>query len=208
MDQIQSPYRAYDVLDKWDTPSWDHQTRDVIHRRLSAVPQRRFFSEPEWRTLEAVVARLLPQPERANPIPITPWIDEKLQRNQGDGFRYDDMPPLDEAWRLGLAGIEQESEQRFGHAFPSLASAQQDAVLRAVQQGETTGAIWERLPPRRFFATVLLKEVVAEYYSHPDAWSEVGFGGPASPRGYVRLGLDEQDPWEAQANNSRKPGDD
>jgi hypothetical protein len=25
----------------------------------------------------------------------------------------------------------------------------------------------------------------------------MGFGGPASPRGYVRMGLDRRDPWEA-----------
>ena len=35
------------------------------------------------------------------------------------------------------------------------------------------------------------------YYSHPTAWSEMGFGGPASPRGYVRMELDRRDPWEA-----------
>ena len=31
----------------------------------------------------------------------------------------------------------------------------------------------------------------------PTAWNEIGFGGPASPRGYVRMGLDRRDPWEA-----------
>jgi len=27
------------------------------------------------------------------------------------------------------------------------------------------------------------------YYMQPTAWSEIGWGGPASPRGYVRHGL-------------------
>ena len=31
----------------------------------------------------------------------------------------------------------------------------------------------------------------------PTAWSEIGWGGPASPRGYVRLDFNERDPWEA-----------
>jgi hypothetical protein len=26
----------------------------------------------------------------------------------------------------------------------------------------------------------------------------MGFGGPAAPRGYLRLGPDERDPWEAR----------
>jgi hypothetical protein len=38
---------------------------------------------------------------------------------------------------------------------------------------------------------------VLAYYSHPTAWSEIGFGGPASPRGYVRMGFNRRDPWEA-----------
>jgi hypothetical protein len=35
------------------------------------------------------------------------------------------------------------------------------------------------------------------YYAHPQAWDEIGFGGPASPRGYVRMGFNRYDPWEA-----------
>ena len=31
----------------------------------------------------------------------------------------------------------------------------------------------------------------------------MGFGGPASPRGYVRMALDRRDPWEAA---QAKPG--
>ena len=57
---------------------------------------------------------------------------------------------------------------------------------------------WGDLPAGGFFKHHLLKEVVGIYYSHPDAWSEIGFGGPASPRGYARLGPDERDPWEAE----------
>src|SRR5262252_10658338 len=41
------------------------------------------------------------------------------------------------------------------------------------------------------------------YYMHPTAWSEIGWGGPASPRGYVRMDFDRRDPWEAA---EAKPG--
>jgi hypothetical protein len=44
---------------------------------------------------------------------------------------------------------------------------------------------------------------VSAYYGHPTAWSEIGFGGPASPRGYVRMNFDRRDPWEAA---EAKPG--
>ena len=196
MTPRRNPYSDYDVLTKWDTPSWDDQTREVIRKRLTEIPERRFFTEAEWKTLEAICTRLVPQAERSNPIPIVPWIDEKLHYDRRDGFRYEDMPPLTEAWRLGLQGIDDESRRWFGTEFRSLPEANQDAVLRTIQAGDVAGGVWERLPAQRFFTTVLLKEVVGEYYAHPDAWSEVGFGGPASPRGYVRLGLNQRDPWE------------
>jgi hypothetical protein len=199
VDEFWTPYAGYDVLAKWWTPSWDEQTRQVMTARLRDVPERRFFTEHEWHTLEAVAERLVPQPERAEPIPIAPWIDEKLHHDWRDGFRYEDMPSMGEAWRLGLQGIDEESRRRFSGSFTTLSSARQDAVLRAIQDGTASGGVWDRLPPPRFFTTVLLKEVVGAYYAHPAAWSEVGFGGPASPRGYVRLGTNQHDPWEAQA---------
>jgi hypothetical protein len=43
----------------------------------------------------------------------------------------------------------------------------------------------------------LLSDIVRAYYGHPTAWNEIGFGGPASPRGYVRMGFNRRDPWEA-----------
>ena len=191
-------YGEYDVLAKWDTPSWDDQTREVIRKRLTEIPERRFFTEAEWRTLESICARLVPQAERSNLVPIVPWIDEKLHHDRRDGFRYDDMPPLREAWRLGLGGIDEESRRQFGTEFRSLSEANQDTLLRTIQVGDVHGGVWARLPAQRFFTTVLLKEVVGEYYAHPGAWSEAGFGGPASPRGYVRLGVNQRDPWEAR----------
>jgi hypothetical protein len=195
---------GYDVLSKWDSPSWDDQTRDVIRRRLTHVPARRFFTEVEWQTLVAVSDRLIPQPDRSKGIPIVPWIDEKLHHNWRDGFRYQDMPPLRDAWRLGLSGINEEARLRFGSDIHSLTNKEQDAVLRAIQTGDARATVWTRLPPARFFTMVLLKEVVGEYYAHPAAWSEVGFGGPASPRGYVRLGINQRDPWEAPPLESSK----
>ncbi len=51
--------------------------------------------------------------------------------------------------------------------------------------------------PAEFFRARLLHDVVGAYYAHPSAWNEIGFGGPASPRGYVRMHYDRRDPWEA-----------
>ncbi|MDQ2679511.1 MAG: gluconate 2-dehydrogenase subunit 3 family protein, partial [Candidatus Eremiobacteraeota bacterium] len=36
------------------------------------------------------------------------------------------------------------------------------------------------------------------YYAHPWAWDEIGFGGPAYPRAYMRLEHGEPEPWEVR----------
>lgn len=196
-EPFRTPYEGYDVLQKWDSPSWDEITRKVVGKRLHQVPERQFLEPDEWETLTAVCARLVPQPDREVPVPIVPFIDEKLQNNQGDGYRYENMPDMRTAWRLGIAGIEKEAHRRHHKAFVDLAPETQDGILRAIQNEEVQGDLWEELPPKRFFTDMLLKTAAGIYYAHPAAWSEIGWGGPASPRGYVRRGLGEHDPWEA-----------
>jgi len=197
MSGFETPYEAYDVLDKWDSPSWNDQTREALRKRLEEVPERRFLSSGQWSLLEAIVARLIPQPEREEPVPIVPWIDDMLHKNHGPGYRYADMPPLREAWRQGLDAIAAEALGRHGKTFEQLSTKDQDELLTDVQLNRVESRNWNGLPAGGFFLRLLLKETVGIYYSHPSAWSEIGYGGPASPRGYVRLGFDERDPWEA-----------
>ena len=67
----------------------------------------------------------------------------------------------------------------------------------AMQRGQLDGESWGGMPPRLFFSERLVRDILAAYYSHPKAWSAMGFGGPASPRGYVRMYFNRRDPWEA-----------
>jgi hypothetical protein len=198
VSDFHSPFPAYDVLDKWNSPSWNDQTREVVRRRLEEVPKRRFLSQEQWCLLEAIAARLIPQPDRGEPVPIVPWIDDMLHHNRTPGYRYEGMPPMRDAWQQGLDAVEAESQQRHSQSFVALSESEQDALLRAIQFGKVECHQWRTLPAKRFFKSLLLKEVVSTYYAHPAAWNEIGFGGPASPRGYVRLGFDERDPWEAK----------
>jgi hypothetical protein len=195
-------YPAYDALDKWDSPSFDTITRDVIRRRLEAVPERRFLTSEEFRTLQSLAARLTAQDQGMEPVPIAPWIDADLFEGRGTGFRHADFPTDREVWRIALAGIDAEAQQRYAEAFTDLSPDHQDAVLRAVQAGEVAADSFGTLPPPRVF-NAILSAVVGVYYAHPAAWSEIGFGGPASPRGYVRMDFNRRDPWEAA---EAKPG--
>ncbi len=51
--------------------------------------------------------------------------------------------------------------------------------------------------------SVVMRHVCAQFYSHPWAWNEIGFGGPAYPRGYARFGSPhlrnaESEAWEGE----------
>lgn len=197
---FRTPYPTYDVLEQWDTPSFNDQTREVIAQRLDAVPPRRFFDPVQWATLVAVCDRVIPQPERRRDerVPIAPWLDAALHEQRGTGTRYADMPDDGGAWKQGLDGIDAEACARHGLRFAALSPEAQDALLADVGNGDVVVAeAWRGLSPQRFFHHLVLKEIVKVYYVHPLAMSEIGYGGPASPRGYVRLGADRFDPWEA-----------
>jgi hypothetical protein len=194
-------YPGYDVFDRWSSPDWDDQTRRAVRRRLEEIPPVRFFNEHEARTLAAVAERIVPQPDRSGieKVPIVPWIDEKLYEDNRDGYRYEELPPQREGWRLGLEGIDETARVLFdGKNFCDLDPLSQDVVLQHVERGDAPGATWARLPAARFFKSVLSITVVKVYYAHPAAWNEIGYGGPSSPRGHVRKWEGGVDPWEAQ----------
>lgn len=190
-------YPAYDVLGKWNSPSWDDITRRVVAGRMTP-PRRQFLDDEHWAVLVALCDTIIPQPEREQPIPIAPWIDAALVQERTTGTRYAELPPMREAWLRGLAAIDAEAQLREGRRFSELAQSEREALVKAIDCGEVRAEEWRGLPSSRLLRDVMANEIVRIYYSHPDAWSEIGFGGPASPRGYVRLGPNRHDHWEAE----------
>ncbi len=156
----------------------------------------RFLTAGEWAIADALCRRILPQTGEGDAVSLVALLDAKLLADHGDGFREDDMPYMREAWRRGFAAIDAEAMARFGRGFAGLPDAEQDDLLSAMQAGEVGGAHWP-FGAQTFFNRRILADIPSLYYSLPKAWNEIGFGGPASPRGYVRLDGDRPDPWEA-----------
>jgi hypothetical protein len=190
-------YPGYDVLTKRWTQSWNEVTRQVIDRRLAVSREPRFFSATEWRTLNAVCDRIVPQPKDRPPVSLAAYVDQKMADGMLDGYRYAQLPPQGEAWQRGLAALDQAAQETHGGPFHTLPAEQQDGLLRRMQHGDLSGNAWGGMPCKLFFEHRVIPDITHAYYAHPVAWNEIGFGGPASPRGYVRMGLDRRDPWEA-----------
>ncbi len=190
-------YPGFRTLDQQDF--WDDATRRLIVQRVHDTPPIRFFDAKEAALLGAVCDRILPQDDRdeAHTIPIVNGIDARLFDNRIDGYRYEHMPSDREAHKLGLRAIDAIAQQLFGRPFIEIAPLDQDGVLKTIHDGTPPAgeAIWNRMPVQRYWM-LLVQDVVEVYYAHPWAWDEIGFGGPAYPRGYMRLERGEPEPWE------------
>ncbi len=187
---------------------WDNATRKVVLDRVYNVPKFKHFHPHQQATLEALCDRVLPQafrpPDRH--IPIAPWIDSNCERTTLEGFRFDDMPPNPVAWEWGLEGLDQTAQALFHQDFHALEEGQQDQVLESIRSGSPPGDIWQRMPARRGWSYIALRQITGIYYAHPYAWDEIGFGGPAYPRGYFALNFGQPEPWEVEEQDGAEGG--
>jgi hypothetical protein len=190
-------YPGYDTLSQ--QKFWDETTRNLVLNRVYNVPEIRFFTPDEVPILQAILDRVLPQDDRIpeRRIPILHYIDQRMHEKKFDGYIYEGMPEEDEAHRLGIAAINEMARELYGKTFPELEMCQQEDILDSVRQGKPQAAkhLWTRLQPKHYFK-LLVQDAAAAYYAHPWAWDEIGFGGPAYPRGYMRLSSGLPEPWE------------
>jgi hypothetical protein len=180
---------------------WDETTRKLLTMRVEQPPSIRYFTADQARFWRTVFEHLIPQHDRTpnRRVPIVEPLDERLYQNRSIGYRFEKMPPDREAFRLGEQAIHEEAEMLFGSRFIDLPHHQQDLVLQAIHDKKTQAAssIWQQMSIARFWQ-LLMQDALEAYYSHPWAWDEIGFGGPAYPRAYTRLERGEPEPWEVE----------
>lgn len=192
-------YAGYSTLSQ--QAYWDKATRDLVIDRVEHIPRIRHFSSESVRFWRAVFDHIIPQTDRIpeRRIAIVERLDDRLQNKRGVGYRYANMPPDEEAYRLAEIAINEESRARHHGNFVDLPELQQDLVLQAIHDGKPVAAkqIWKLMSIGRFWL-LLMQDAIEAYYSHPWAWDEIGFGGPAYPRAYTRLERGEPEPWEVE----------
>jgi len=183
--QMHGRYPDYDVLA--NARHWDEVTRELILARAREVPPVRFFDALEEEVLRPFLDVVLAQD--ADPrIPVFEMVDKKLFEGKLDGYRYADMPEDDQTWRIVARGLRAAGFVAAGH---------QERV-KLVERFSAGDFDWPGVNVVRAWA-VVMRGALSEFYSHPWAWNEIGFGGPAYPRGYMRLqpGPPGREPHEA-----------
>jgi hypothetical protein len=199
--QMHGRYPDFNVLD--EVEHWDEATRRVVLQRIENVPPVRFFTVPESATLGAFFDIVTAQ-DRDPKIPVLGMIDAKLFAGKREGYRYADMPDDGETFRRVAQGLDVAARQHGVQDFVSASHEVKRSIVQAFSDGELHGRVWNELPCSRAWA-VVMREVLSAFYSHPWAWNEIGFGGPAYPRGYARFGVGQRESWEGAAALERDP---
>ena len=181
---------------------WDDVTAHTVRARVAGQPAPRFFTSAEQSAARALVGQLLDQPHDDLGVPVMQMIDARLADGQTDGWRYEDLPEDGQAWRDTLAYLDRDAKERFGAEFASCQPDEQACVIQAVQ--DLGSSPWHGLPAARVWS-LWTRYACTALYAHPAAWDEIGFSGPAYPRGYKNLGVDAREPFEVK---DARPADD
>jgi hypothetical protein len=207
--QMIGRYPDYDVFSAEST--WDERTATVVKQRLSAHGPLRFFTHEEEPALRALCDVTTAQDAEPR-IPVAEMVDAKLADGKLDGFRFQDMPDDPQTWRLVLRGLDEQARARGAAGFAALEFDAQEQIIHALTQGEVSGGAWDQLNVKRAWS-VCMRAILEAFYSHPWAWNEIGFGGPAYPRGFMRLGQGAEvlEPFErpgaTDADPARRSGE-
>ncbi|HKU12716.1 MAG TPA: gluconate 2-dehydrogenase subunit 3 family protein [Sinomonas sp.] len=185
-------YPGFSSVDESD--HWDQATQGAVLVRLGLPPDIRFFTPREEAVVRALFDQLLDQ--HSDPrVPVVNMVDSRLAEAETDGWRYADLPEDGQAWRETLAALDQDAVERHGQGFPEVTLDQQASLLRAVQ--DLGSKKWHGMTAARVWS-LWTRYACTAFYSHPWAWDEIGFPGPAYPRGYKNLGLDRLEPFEVR----------
>ncbi|MGN6445632.1 gluconate 2-dehydrogenase subunit 3 family protein [Amnibacterium sp.] len=171
---------------------WDDATRAVVLARLEPPRPITYLPEELRPTGVALVAQLVAV-DGEFALALLASIDERLATNQTDGWHYDDMPIDHDVWKRSLAGLDADAAKECGSAFSDADEEQQQELLERVRTSDATD--WHGMPPGRVW-NLWMRYVCTAYYAHPSAWDEMGFPGPAYPRGYKNTGIDAREPFE------------
>jgi hypothetical protein len=195
----QGRFDGYDVLGQ--AGHWDPVTRRVVEERLAAPGPLRFFSAEEAAVAGPLLDLLLGQDDEPR-VPLLADVDARLADDVTDGWHHASLPRDAEAWRRSLRHLDEDCQERFGCAFTDASDSCRMALVQAVQQRDQDA--WHGLPARHVWS-LWMRYACSAFYAHPWAWNEIGFGGPAYPRGYKALGLDRREPWERPERDAHDP---
>jgi Gluconate 2-dehydrogenase subunit 3 len=198
-------FPGFDVLDSID--AWDVTTAGVVLARLAPSGGLAFFTPHEVGIAGPLLDLLLAQ-DRNPKVPVMQLIDARLAVGETDGWHYDEMPEDAQAWRDTLRFLDQDATAHHdGRGFAHLIDTERAALIQAVQEAAAAGIDWHGWSATHVWS-LWTRYACTAFYSHPWAWNEIGFPGPAYPRGYLNPGVDSLERWEVADRGTQDSGTD
>ena len=119
----------------------------------------RFLTDAEATLVDAISEQIIPTDQDPGAIfaGVTNFIDKQLA---GPLKRHQ------QAYRTGLAGVQETSQALFGGNFESLRWDDQTAVLKSLESGKAQGPAWQNQSSRTFFELVR-DHTMQGYYGSP-----------------------------------------
>ena len=188
-------FPGFDVLGQ--ARHWDQVTADVVTARTGPPPAVKFFTGPQEPCARALLNLLTGQDgsDGEPAVPVLEMVDSRLAAGETDGWRYADMPEDGQAWRDTLSYLDADAGLRCGTSFAGASVIDQMALVQAVQELKSAG--WHGLPAAHVWS-LWTRYACTAFYAHPFAWAEIGFPGPAYPRGYKNAGVGKLEPFEVR----------
>jgi hypothetical protein len=199
--QHEGRFPGFDVLDQ--VPNWDDVTAGVVLARLALPNMLSFFTPYEVGIAQPVLDLLLGQDDEPW-VPVLPLIDTRLSIGETDGWHYDDLPEDGQAWRNTLAYLDADAHHRHDAGYAALERGRQARLLQDVQDLAGSASCWHDVNAAHVWS-LWTRYACAAFYSHPWAWNEIGFSGPAYPRGYLNPGINAREKWEVTDHRDVDP---
>lgn len=197
MNDYSGYYPNFDVMK--EKTHWDDHTREIVEKRLhTGESMCQFFNEKEVAALFDLYVVLLDDSRLSIISFVIHHFDRKLASDIGEAQRKKGTPKESILIREGLHLLNQVCLQIYKNSFGQLADETKKKVINNMLQGNIQLQSGQKSVPVKDFIKKVLNEAVSAYYSHPVVWSEIGYAGPAYPRGYVRSEWGLTDPWEAK----------
>ncbi len=159
-----------------------HWPRAAAAAKESATPL--VLSAHEWRTLDAVAARIVPSDDGSpggREAGCVNFIDKALAHEDA---------ATRPSYTTGLRGLDVVAKRRHDRTFVELDEEKQDAILAALQDGQADGWPGDAGPSPDFFETLRSHTLIGfladpKYGGNRDfvGWKHVGYPGPSHARG-------------------------
>ena len=174
---------------------WDQVTADAVLARTGPPAAVKFFTEPEESCARALLNLLTGQDEPDGDAPLWRWSIPGWRRVRPTAGGTRTCPRTARRggtrWPIST-GTQYE---RCGTPFADAPQADQKALVQAVQ--DLKSAAWHGLPAAQVWS-LWTRYACTAFYAHPFAWAEIGFPGPAYPRGYKNAGVGKLEPFEVR----------